>query len=343
MLLHAALWLNARTTTRRTMGELRGRTQHALDRGALALFAIAFLAMFRETFETTVFLEALSIDAPSAVVWGASSGSRAAAGLVFAVSRLGLRLPMTTLFKISTVVLVVTAVVLLGQGIHSFEEVGILPSRPMPFLRIEFLGIYPDQIGLLAQLAVALAPILWKARAAWPKVPPSRVRPIRASEPRWAPIQSPSSNTRTPLSPSARSTSAISSGPSRPRDFPQRSPASTCWRSSKSCATSCSTISRTKRRGSSPSSGTTCPRSPTAVDRLAEAHDTICGAVVRLVHLVRRDLVPARDHAALVAHCDRFESAYAQHSQKEAALFEALGRALDEHHRAELAEILRGL
>ena len=170
MLLHAARWLNARTTTGRAMGALRGRTQHALDRGALALFAIAFLAMFRESFETTVFLEALSIDAPSAVVWGAAVGAALLLGLVFAVSRLGLRLPMTTLFKISTVVLVVTAVVLLGQGIHAFEEVGILPSRPMPFLRIEFLGIYPDRIGLLAQLAVALAPILWKAFPAGPKV-----------------------------------------------------------------------------------------------------------------------------------------------------------------------------
>ena len=162
MLLHAALWLNARTTTRRAMGELRGRTQHALDRGALALFTIAFLAMFRESFETTVFLEALSIDAPSAVVWGAAVGAALLLALVFAVSRLGLRLPMTTLFKISTVVLLVTAVVLLGQGIHSFEEVGILPSTPMPLVRIEFLGIYPDRIGLLAQLVVALAPILWK-------------------------------------------------------------------------------------------------------------------------------------------------------------------------------------
>ena len=85
------------------------------------------------------------------------------------------------------------------------------------------------------------------------------------------------------------------------------------------------------------------PEKSDAVDRLAEAHDTLCGAIVRLVHVVRRDLVPGRDHAALVAHYGRFESAYAQHSQKEAALFEALGRALDERHRAELAEILRGL
>jgi len=165
MLLHAALWLNARSTTRRTMGELRDRTQGALDRGGLALFGIAFLAMFRESFETAVFLEALSIDAPTAVVWGSLTGTVLLLALVFAVSRLGLRLPMTTLFKVSTVVLVGTAVALLGQGLHSFEEVGMLPSRPMPFVEIEVLGIYPDRITLLAQLVVAAVPLVWWARS----------------------------------------------------------------------------------------------------------------------------------------------------------------------------------
>jgi high-affinity iron transporter len=163
MLLHAALWVNARSTTRKTMGELRDRTQGALDRGALPLFGIAFLAMFRESFETAVFLEALSIDAPSAVVWGAGVGVVLLLGLVVAVGRAGVRLPMQALFKVSTVVLLATAVVLLGQGIHSFEEVGILPSRPMPFLRIEFLGIYPDRIGVIAQLLLAALPLAWTA------------------------------------------------------------------------------------------------------------------------------------------------------------------------------------
>ena len=163
MLLHAALWLNARKTTRKTMGELRQRTHGALDRGALALFGIAFFAMFRETFETTVFLEALSIDAPWAVVWGGIVGASLLFGLVLAVGRLGLRLPMQALFKASTVVLVATAVVLVGQGVHSFDEVGLVGSRPVPFVSVPFLGMYPDLVSLLAQLVVAAAPLVWLA------------------------------------------------------------------------------------------------------------------------------------------------------------------------------------
>jgi high-affinity iron transporter len=87
--------------------------------------------------------------------------------LVFAVGRAGVRLPMQALFKVSTVVLLATAVVLLGEGLHSFEEVGILPSLPMAFPRIEFLGIYPDRIGVFAQLALAAVPLVWKATRRW--------------------------------------------------------------------------------------------------------------------------------------------------------------------------------
>jgi high-affinity iron transporter len=162
MLLYAALWLNGRANTRRAMGHLRERALGALGTGALALFAISFLAVFRESFETAVFLEALSIEAPSAVAWGACGGGALLLALVVAVGRLGLHLPMQVLFRASTVLLVATAVVLLGQGIHTFEVLGLLPSRAMPMFRIEFLGIYPDRLGIIAQATLALAPLVWR-------------------------------------------------------------------------------------------------------------------------------------------------------------------------------------
>lgn len=177
MLLYAALWINARATTRRTMGDLRERTSGALASGAFALFAVSFLAVFRESFETAVFLEALSIDAPSSVAWGAFAGAALLLVLVMAVSSMGLRLPMQTLFKASTVVLVATAVVLVGQGIHAFQAVGLLQAHAIPFVRIDFLGIYPDRLGVLAQVALAAAPLLWKALG--PSIPglPSGAKP----------------------------------------------------------------------------------------------------------------------------------------------------------------------
>jgi iron-sulfur cluster repair protein YtfE (RIC family) len=88
----------------------------------------------------------------------------------------------------------------------------------------------------------------------------------------------------------------------------------------------------------------TVPAKAEAVDRLSDAHDAICGAVVRLVHLVQHDpKAQGPDRSALLAHYERFESAYAHHSQQERALFEELGRTLDDRGRADLTEILRGL
>jgi iron-sulfur cluster repair protein YtfE (RIC family) len=87
------------------------------------------------------------------------------------------------------------------------------------------------------------------------------------------------------------------------------------------------------------------PAQSDAVDRLVEGHDVICGAILRLVHLVDGDLAVSTDVAlrAISTHYERFELAYARHSQDEAALFDELGRTLNEGQRFELAEILRGL
>lgn len=86
---------------------------------------------------------------------------------------------------------------------------------------------------------------------------------------------------------------------------------------------------------------TNVPAKTDAVDRLVEGHDAICGAIVRLVHLVGAEAAPVREDA--LAHYARFEAAYARHSREEAVLLEQLGGVLDEGQRGQLAELLRGL
>jgi hypothetical protein len=81
------------------------------------------------------------------------------------------------------------------------------------------------------------------------------------------------------------------------------------------------------------------PDKATAVDRLEATHDTICGCVVRMVHVA----AGGHPQASLLAQHERFESTYVRHSREEAELFEGLGRALDDRQRVELAELLRGL
>jgi high-affinity iron transporter len=162
MLVYAALWLNARSNIRRMMGKLRNRMQDALGNGsAIGLFSIAFTAVFRESFETAVFLQGLSIDSPAGSGWGAAAGAAALVGLVIFVNRVGYRLPMKPLFNASTALLLITAVVLLGKGLHTLQALGALPFRPIASVQIDALGIYPDLYSLGAQLLLAIAPLVW--------------------------------------------------------------------------------------------------------------------------------------------------------------------------------------
>jgi high-affinity iron transporter len=160
MLAYAALWLNARANMSRFMGELRQKMQGALGRGSTTgLFVIAFTAVLRESFETAVFLQGLALDSATGMAWGALAGGVALVVLVLFVNRVGYRLPMKTLFNVSTVTLVITAVILLGKGLHSLQEVAVLPLAPIPFVTVDLLGVFPDAVSLVPQLVLALGPV----------------------------------------------------------------------------------------------------------------------------------------------------------------------------------------
>jgi high-affinity iron transporter len=161
MLLYAALWLNARANMSKFMGELREKMQGALGRGSMAgLFGIAFTSALRESVETAIFLQGLTLDSPSGVMWGCAAGAVALTVLVLFVNRVGYKLPMKTLFKASTVLLVVTAIILLGKALHALQEVALVPLEPIPFVTIEPLGIYPDAMSLIPQAVLTAIPLI---------------------------------------------------------------------------------------------------------------------------------------------------------------------------------------
>ncbi len=162
LLLYAALWLNARSNISAFMGEMRTKMKDALGRGStFGLFVISFTSVGRETVETALFLQGLAGDSRDGVIWGSIAGGLLLILLVLIVRTVGFRLPMKTLFNGSTVLLVATAVMLLGKGLHGLQELGVLPLRPFTFFSIEPLGIYADWLTVGPQLVLALLPLGW--------------------------------------------------------------------------------------------------------------------------------------------------------------------------------------
>jgi hypothetical protein len=89
--------------------------------------------------------------------------------LIAAFLRLGRRLPLRPFFAVSGALLYALCVVLAGHGLQALRAAGVLSSMPLHFPRIEWLGVYPDILGVAVQgalvVAVILAIIVARARA----------------------------------------------------------------------------------------------------------------------------------------------------------------------------------
>lgn len=138
---------------------LRGRLR-AAGGSAWAIFALAFLVVFREGFETVLFYEALLTDAPApAVLSGLGLGTLAVLLAGWAVLGLGQRLPVGLLFKVTGAMLAVLSLMLTGAGIRGLQTAALLPATPVGwFPEAEalqlWLGLFPVAEALLAQAAV---------------------------------------------------------------------------------------------------------------------------------------------------------------------------------------------
>ena len=139
------------------------------------IFFLSFIAVYREMFETILFYQALwlQIDAGArgALFGGAGVALLLLLGIVWAMFKLGARLPVRQFFRVCAITLVVMAVIFVGKGIAALQEAGHLPLHSVTFPRIDLLGIYPSLEGVVAQIVVAAMAVFALTRRAAPPTP----------------------------------------------------------------------------------------------------------------------------------------------------------------------------
>jgi hypothetical protein len=72
---------------------------------------------------------------------------------------------------------------------------------------------------------------------------------------------------------------------------------------------------------------------------MVSAHDAVCGALARMIHMTSA----GADAAALNGLLARFQAAYGDHSRHEAGLLQRLDGSLDAGQRTQLAELVHSL
>ncbi len=129
-------------------------------RAALSLFGVAFLAAYREAFETVLFYQALlaSSAGTAAAALGALLGAVALVVLVAIYTRAGRFAPPQAFFKFSSYLLYGFAVVFAGQGIAALQLTGTVPMHRLAIPELPALGIHATWETCAAQvLLLALA------------------------------------------------------------------------------------------------------------------------------------------------------------------------------------------
>jgi high-affinity iron transporter len=148
---------------------VKSKVQDALSSGsALALASAAFLAVYREGFETVLFYKALFLSGSGGgampVVGGILVGSVVLVAIYVAIHRFGVRIPLKPFFAVTSAFLYYMAFVFAGKGVAELQEGDLVPSTFASWApRLPALGIYPTaeslalQGALLLLLLVALA------------------------------------------------------------------------------------------------------------------------------------------------------------------------------------------
>ena len=110
--------------------EIEARTQEAVrGKGQNALFALAFLAVFREGIELALFLLAVQeTSSPLQTLVGSLAGLAGAVALGWMLFTSTRKLNLRNFFRVTNVLLIIFAAGLVAYGVHEFNEAGIIPS-----------------------------------------------------------------------------------------------------------------------------------------------------------------------------------------------------------------------
>lgn len=171
VLFYVSYWLLSKMEVVKWNHFVRSKVHGALTSGSsLALASAAFLAVYREGFETVLFYKALFLaggphTSSMPVVAGILLGGVVLVGVYVAISRFGVRLPLKPFFGVTSAFLYYMAFVFAGKGVAELQGGGLISTTQVSWApRLPALGIYPTAESLLVQgvlVILLLAALIW--------------------------------------------------------------------------------------------------------------------------------------------------------------------------------------
>jgi high-affinity iron transporter len=182
VLIYMGIWLHNQSEIRKWTAFVNAKAREAIaEERYYTFFGIAFLAVYREVFETVLFYRALALDTTpdteGALLAGLAIGVVLIAGMAWAMLKIGARVPVNRFFQVSAALIFALTVVLLGKGVHALQEAGWFSITSFPVnLRSDVLGVFPTYETLVSQALLVAVLVLVRRR-------------LTVGEPKRAPVQ----------------------------------------------------------------------------------------------------------------------------------------------------------
>lgn len=168
MLFYVGFWLHNQSNAVQWQKFVNQRISSSLTNGALwGLAFMAFLAVYREVFESVLFYQSLMLnsepDQQGSIVAGIVVAAIVLVLLAWLIMRYSVRLPLRAFFRVNMILMFLLAVVFAGKGVAAMQEAGVFPMNPVNFPEIDLLGVYPNMESLGLQLVLIILALSWGA------------------------------------------------------------------------------------------------------------------------------------------------------------------------------------
>ena len=182
---------------------LHGRKKHILSGAGLSVAAAQLVGprharlhgVYREGFETVLFLQALVLEAGAAsVAEGVALGAVGVAAVGVLTIALQRKLPHRRMLELTGLLILGVLVIMAGKTVQVCQVVGWLPVHPIGELRLPYwaglwFGVFPTWEGVAAQLGAAAFVLGSYAAAEWLRARRRRARfgaPARVASSRFS-------------------------------------------------------------------------------------------------------------------------------------------------------------
>lgn len=179
VLLYVGFWMHSKSEAGKWKAYIHNRIGRlAKTENMLGLAFFSFLVVFREAFESVLFLSALRLEV------GPEQQIAFGGGIAFAFLLLGIiavlmlrfsaKIPIPKLFRYGSIIIGLLALILTGKGVYALQESGMLNINLFPLdFRLDTLGLYGTWETVIAQLLILSFIIVLYKLPQWRRLLPS--------------------------------------------------------------------------------------------------------------------------------------------------------------------------